>query len=113
LFTGILVRYLALAALNEGLPAEPRATAATLVNDTAQALWEGRRILPAHDRLARRGSHLVFSNRTELPARRTYPEGAAVELSTQLQAWMILEAAAAIAPAHAPKAAPQTARRRR
>ena len=102
LFTGILVRYLALAALNEGLPAETRATAATLVNDTAQALWEGRRILPAHDRLARGGSHLVFSNRTELPARRTYPEGAAVELSTQLQAWMILEAAASIAPAHAP-----------
>lgn len=102
LFTGILVRYLALAALNEGLPAETRATAATLVNDTAQALWEGRRILPAHDRLALGGSHLVFSNRTELPARRTYPEGAAVELSTQLQAWMILEAAASIAPAHAP-----------
>ncbi|GAA2129833.1 glycoside hydrolase family 76 protein [Arthrobacter humicola] len=102
LFTGILVRYLALAALNEGLPAETRATAATLVNDTAQALWEGRRILPAHDRLARGGSHLVFSNRTELPARRSYPEGAAVELSTQLQAWMILEAAASIAPAHAP-----------
>jgi predicted alpha-1,6-mannanase (GH76 family) len=102
LFTGILVRYLALAALNEGLPAETRATAATLVNDTAQALWEGRRILTAPDRLARGGSHLVFSNRTELPARRTYPEGAAVELSTQLQAWMILEAAASIAPAHAP-----------
>ncbi|PVZ55992.1 glycoside hydrolase family 76 protein [Arthrobacter sp. H-02-3] len=102
LFTGILVRYLALAALNEGLPAETRATASTLVNDTAQALWEGRRILPAHDRLARGGSHLVFSSRTELPARRSYPEGAAVELSTQLQAWMILEAAASIAPAHAP-----------
>ncbi|SDP66092.1 Predicted alpha-1,6-mannanase, GH76 family [Arthrobacter sp. ok909] len=102
LFTGILVRYLALAALNEGLPAETRATATTLVNDTAQALWEGRRILPAHDRLARGGSHLVFSNRTELPARRSYPEGAAVELSTQLQAWMILEAAASIAQAHAP-----------
>ncbi len=102
LFTGILVRYLALAAVDERLPAETRATAAALVNDTAEALWEGRRILPAHDRLARPGSHLVFSDRTELPARRSYPEGAAVELSTQLQAWMVLEAAASIAPAPAP-----------
>ncbi len=99
LFTGILVRYLALAAVDERLPAETRATAAALVNDTAEALWEGRRILPAQDRLARPGSHLVFSDRTELPARRSYPEGAAVELSTQLQAWMVLEAAASIASA--------------
>ena len=99
LFTGILVRYLALAAVDEQLPAETRATASALVNDTADALWEGRRILPPQDRLARPGSHLVFSDRTELPARRSYPEGAAVELSTQLQAWMVLEAAASIAPA--------------
>ncbi|MGO4804231.1 glycoside hydrolase family 76 protein [Arthrobacter sp. 2MCAF15] len=99
LFTGILVRYLALAAADERLPAETRATAAALVNDTAEALWEGRRILPPHDRLARPGSHLVFSDSTDLPARRSYPEGAAVELSTQLQAWMVLEAAASIAPA--------------
>ena len=99
LFTGILVRYLALAARDERLPAETRATAATLVNDTAEALWEGRRILPPQDRLARPGSHLIFSDRTDLPARRAYPEGAAVELSTQLQAWMVLEAAASIAAA--------------
>jgi predicted alpha-1,6-mannanase (GH76 family) len=103
LFTGILVRYLALAAVDRRLPAETRATAAALVNDTAEALWEGRRILPAQDRLARPGSHLVFSDRTELPARRSYPEGAAVELSTQLQAWMVLEAAASIASAPAPQ----------
>ena len=102
LFTGILVRYLALAARDERLPAETRDTAATLVNNTAEALWEGRRILPPQDRLARSGSHLVFSDRTELPARRSYPEGAAVELSTQLQAWMVLEAAAAIASAPLP-----------
>ncbi|MFE4229481.1 glycoside hydrolase family 76 protein [Arthrobacter sp. NPDC056886] len=104
LFTGILVRYLALAAVDERLPAETRATAVALVNETAEALWEGRRILPAQDRLARPGSHLVFSDRTELPARRSYPEGAAVELSTQLQAWMVLEAAASIAAAPAPRA---------
>jgi len=101
LFTGILVRYLALAAVDERLPAETRATASALVNDTADALWEGRRILPPQDRLARPGSHLVFSDRTELPARRSYPEGAAVELSTQLQAWMVLEAAASVASAPA------------
>lgn len=102
LFTGILVRYLALAAVDERLPTETRAAAAALVKDTADALWEGRRILPAQDRLARPGSHLVFSDRTELPARRSYPEGAAVELSTQLQAWMVLEAAASVASAPAP-----------
>ena len=102
LFTGILVRYLALAALDERLPATTRTTAATLVNDTAEALWQGRRILPAQDRLARTGSHLIFSDRTEAPARRSYPEGAAVELSTQLQAWIVLEAAASITQAPAP-----------
>ena len=96
LFTGILVRYLALAAADGRLPAETRATAAALVNDTAEALWEGRRILPAGDPLARRGSQLVFSAQPELPARHSYPPGSAVELSTQLQAWMILEAAAVI-----------------
>ena len=96
LFTGILVRYLALAAADGRLPAETRATAAALVNDTAEALWEGRRILPAGDPLARRGSQLVFSAQPELPARHSYPPGSAVELSTQLQAWMILEAAAVV-----------------
>lgn len=97
LFTGILVRYLAQAAVDDRLPAEARTTAAALVNDTAEAFWEGRRILAAGDPLARRGSRLIFSILPELPARRSYPPGAAVELSTQLQAWMTLEAAAAIA----------------
>ncbi len=97
LFTGILVRYLALAATDARLPDGTRAAAAALVNDTAEALWEGRRIIAAQEPLARRGSRLLFSARPELPARRTYPAGAAVELSTQLQAWMVLEAAAAIA----------------
>jgi predicted alpha-1,6-mannanase (GH76 family) len=96
LFTGILVRYLALAARDARLPAGTRATAARLVTDTAEAFWDGRRILPAGDPLARRGSRMVFSSRPELPARHSYPPGAAVELSTQLQAWMVLEAAAAI-----------------
>ena len=73
-----------------------RATAAALVNDTAEAFWEGRRLLAAEDPLARWGSRLIFSAQPELPARHSYPPGSAVELSTQLQAWMILEAAAVI-----------------
>ena len=97
LFTGILVRYLALAAVDGRLPAATRATAAALVNDTAEAFWEGRRILSAEDPLARKGGRILFSTRPELPARDTCPAGAAVELSTQLQAWMVLEAAASIA----------------
>lgn len=96
LFTGILARYLALAAVDQRLPAATRATASALVTDTADAFWEGRRLLPAGDPLARNGGRIVFSTRPELPARGTYPAGAAVELSTQLQAWMVLEAAAAI-----------------
>jgi predicted alpha-1,6-mannanase (GH76 family) len=40
---------------------------------------------------------MVFSARPEVPAALSYPAGAAVELSTQLQAWMVLEAAASIA----------------
>jgi predicted alpha-1,6-mannanase (GH76 family) len=96
LFTGILARYLALAAVDERLPAGIRSTAAMLVTDTAEALWEGRRIVTAQEPLARRGPRLVFSAHPDIPARRRYPAGAAVELSTQLQAWMILEAAASI-----------------
>ena len=97
LFTGILARYLALAAVDGRLPAATRATAAALVNNTAEAFWEGRRLVPAGDPLARQGGRIVFSIRPELPALDTYPAGAAVELSTQLQAWMVLEAAAAVA----------------
>ncbi len=100
LFTGILARYLALAANDRRLPAPTRATAAALVTETAQAFWGGRRPVEAGERLgrkgARHGAHLVFSVFPETPAGGTYPPGAAVELSTQLQAWMVLEAAAAV-----------------
>ena len=37
----------------------------------------------------------IFSMHAAEPAAGTYPPGAAVELATQLQAWMTLEAAAA------------------
>lgn len=96
LFTGILARYLALAATDGRLPAPTRATAAALVTETAQAFWDGRRQLGAGEPLVRHGAQLVFSVFPETPAAGTYPPGAAVELSTQLQAWMVLEAAAAV-----------------
>ncbi len=96
LFTGILVRYLALAARDVRLPAAARETAAALILDTAEAFWAGRRTVAAGEPIARSGGSLVFSARPEEPASATYPPGTAVELSTQLQAWMTLEAAAAV-----------------
>jgi predicted alpha-1,6-mannanase (GH76 family) len=86
LFTGILCRYLALAALDARLPEGTRTTAAELVTATAEAFWAGRRTQDGP----------IFSVHAVQPADATYPAGAAVELSTQLQAWMVLEAAAAI-----------------
>ncbi|NKX56432.1 glycoside hydrolase family 76 protein [Arthrobacter mobilis] len=93
LFTGILARYLAMAAAAQDLPAEVRQLAGTLVARTARAFWEGRR-LQAH----RDGEALVFPADPAVPARESYPPGSTVELSTQLQAWMTLEAAAAVQP---------------
>ncbi|MBP1137715.1 putative alpha-1,6-mannanase (GH76 family) [Arthrobacter sp. PvP023] len=96
LFTGILARYLALAAVDGRLPDRTRAIAAALVAETAQALWEGRRAVDPEEPLAGYDAHLVFPVFPETPAGGSYPAGAAVELSTQLQAWMMLEAAAAV-----------------
>ncbi|MBD1542154.1 glycosyl hydrolase [Arthrobacter sp. IA7] len=103
LFTGILSRYLALAANDQRLPQDVRATAAGLVTGTAGALWAGRRLIVAGEPLARHGraGGSLFSFEPRRPASDTYPPGAAVELSTQLQAWMALEAAAAVAAASA------------
>lgn len=99
LFTGILARYLALAARDGRLPDATRTTAAQLVTDTAAAFWAGRRSISPDEALAKhsRPDSLIFSSEPALPASSTYPPGTAVELSTQLQAWMTLEAAAAIA----------------
>ncbi|MFC7848454.1 glycoside hydrolase family 76 protein [Arthrobacter sp. NPDC057388] len=101
LFTGILTRYLALAATDRRLPRDVRTTAAGLVTGTAGALWAGRRGLTAGEPLARNGQpgSPVFSSDPLRPAGVTYPPGAAVELSTQLQAWMALESAATAAAA--------------
>lgn len=101
LFTGILTRYLALAANDRRLPQDVRATAAQLVTGTAGVLWAGRRPIAAGEPLARPGrtGDPIFSFEPKRPASSTYPPGTAVELSTQLQAWMALEAAAAVAAA--------------
>ncbi len=98
LFTGILCRYLALAAVDPRLPEQTRATAERLVLDTAGALWDGRRPAGPGDARIRKGQYgrPVFSMHAARPADATYPPGTSVDLSTQLQAWMALEAAAAI-----------------
>lgn len=95
LFTGILCRYLALAAADTRLPQATRATAARLVTDTAEAFWSGRRPVGSNEG-ARLQGRSIFSMHAAQPAAATYPPGAAVELATQLQAWMTLEAAAAV-----------------
>ncbi|MFE4543272.1 glycoside hydrolase family 76 protein [Arthrobacter sp. NPDC056727] len=101
LFTGILTRYLALAATDRRLPQDVRTTAAGLVTGTAGAFWAGRREIAAGEPLApsRRARGPIFSSDPRRPAGETYPAGAAVELSTQLQAWMALESAAKVAAA--------------
>jgi len=90
LFTGILLRYLALAARDDRLPEPTRRAAASLVRDTAEAFWAGR--------AERRNDSpsLLFSFDPLRAAGETYPPGTGVELSTQLQAWMAFEAAATL-----------------
>ncbi len=98
LFTGILCRYLALAAADPRLPERTRAAAARLVLDTAGAFWEGKRPAGPGDGPLHRGQagRPIFSMHAAEPAAVTYPPGTVVELSTQLQAWMAIEAAASI-----------------
>ncbi|MDI2033322.1 glycoside hydrolase family 76 protein [Paenarthrobacter nitroguajacolicus] len=95
LFTGILVRYLALAGRDHRLPLDARNTARKMVFSTAEAFWASRREAP--DLARGTGTPpLIFSPSPLRPAGETYPAGAGVELSTQLQAWMTLEAAATL-----------------
>ncbi len=89
LFAGILARYLADAALRLPAPAA-RGGARQLVLQSAAAAWQGRR----RERLGP-----VFAADWRAPGRTglgaTAPEG---DLSVQLGAWMLLEAAATLAP---------------
>lgn len=90
LFTGITARYLALAAQAPGLDRDARLQAYSLVTATADALWAGR------DERRPPSGTAVFSPDPMVPADQGYPPGSSVELSTQLQAWMTLEAAATL-----------------
>lgn len=97
LFTGILVRYLALAARSPDLDSPTRATAAQLVRDNAHLLWDGRQSLSLPKALSMPFGHVtVFSPDPARPAGETQPPGIPLELSSQLQAWTILEAAASL-----------------
>src|SRR5215217_5686721 len=53
LFTGILCRYLALAAADPRLPRKARATAARLVTSTAEAFWAGKQPAAARNGLGK------------------------------------------------------------
>ena len=90
LFTGILCRYLALAARDGRLDEEARAAAAGLVDGTADALWAGRIPRGPADATP------VFSPDPATPAAAWRGAGAPLELTPQLQAWTILEAAATL-----------------
>ncbi|HRW20254.1 MAG TPA: glycoside hydrolase family 76 protein [Dermatophilaceae bacterium] len=105
LFTGITARYLAMAARSPGIDPTAREQAAALVHGTAEALWSGREEVTTAgglDGLRRRltgmppATACVFSPDPAVPARESQPRGIPVELSTQLQAWMVLEAAATL-----------------
>lgn len=93
LFTGIAARYLALAARSPVLDPPARERAGRLVRGTADALWDGRReYRPAPNGIPA----WIFSPDPARPAAQTQPPGTVVELSTQVQAWTILEAAATV-----------------
>ncbi|WP_298591167.1 glycoside hydrolase family 76 protein [uncultured Kocuria sp.] len=106
LFSGILARYLAEAALHPDLPAAARRAAAGLVTGTADALWAGRREFdPAVDFSApgttastvTGDTVAIFSPDPARHADESQRPGVPVELSTQVQAWTVLEAAARLA----------------
>lgn len=83
LFTGILARYLSIAARTGALPDASRASARRMVIDTAEALWAARSTREP----------LVFTNKLGISADQAFPAAEAVGLSSQLQAWMIFEVA--------------------
>lgn len=106
LFTGILGRYLGEAAASSLLDDEARDVARTLVTDTAQALWDGRREFdPSVDfsqpgvsaNTVRGETVAMFSPDPARHANEAQRPGAPVELGTQVQAWTILEAAVRLA----------------
>lgn len=102
LFSGILARYLSQAATDARLDPKVRRTARDLVLATAELLWAGRREYdpdlplnePGIDVTEIRGNSVVlFSPDAVRHSSETLGAGAKVELSSQIQAWTILEAA--------------------
>lgn len=99
LFTGILVRYLALAARSAELraaDAEACDMARRLVLDTASALWDGALEARLKVSLFTAREGLIFPNEPFKTAAECYPGAERIDLSTQLQAWMCFEAAATL-----------------
>ncbi|MBM7052201.1 glycoside hydrolase family 76 protein [Rothia sp. ZJ1223] len=105
LFTGILTRYLAEAARSPLVDEQTRTLARTLVCDTARVLWMGRREFDPNLQVNLAGvdvteiqgeSVALFSPNPVEHASDALVPGARVELSPQLQAWMIFEAAATL-----------------
>lgn len=104
LFTGILARYLGQAASSELLDPSVRAVARDLVEETARALWDGRREFDPTEDFSKPGAQreegetvAVFSPEPARHANEAQRVGAPVELGTQVQAWTVLEAAARLA----------------
>ncbi|MGQ0717569.1 MAG: glycoside hydrolase family 76 protein [Pseudonocardiales bacterium] len=89
LFTGILARYLALAAA----AAPAGGIAARLVLDSAEAAWANRIIADGGP---------VFGPQWTVPAQPPRPGLAERDLSVQLSGWMLLEAAAALSDSPGP-----------
>lgn len=105
LFTGILVRYLAEVATHPALPQGVREQARDFVLATAELLWDGRREfdpdLPMNelgiDPTEIRGEAVaLFSPDVTRHISEVLKPAQPVDLSTQLQAWMVLEAAARV-----------------
>ncbi|MCT1368426.1 glycoside hydrolase family 76 protein [uncultured Kocuria sp.] len=102
LFAGILARYLTRAAMDHRIEPKTRHLARDLVVATAELLWAGRREFdpdlplnePGIDVTEIRGDSVaLFSPDATRHSSETLGSGARVELSTQVQAWTILEAA--------------------
>jgi predicted alpha-1,6-mannanase (GH76 family) len=101
LFTGILCRYLAQVAVDPRLPESVRTRAGALVTTTASTVWKGRGERWAHTGIIKKPERvLIFPKSAGASAEEDYPGQNVIELSTQLQAWMIFEAAASIEEYH-------------
>ena len=100
LFNGILARYLADTAVRRP---ELTALAAPLVLASADAAWQGRTHLDDADLDHPTNGGPVFAPDWRRPARTPRPGVPEADLSVQLSAWMLLEAAARTASAVAPQ----------